>query len=143
MFLKHLQSSLLQTPLGHLSIVALSGGADSVALLLGLLHLGQPLVAAHCNFHLRGEESDADEAFVHGLCEELGVKLYVAHFDTLTYAKQQSISIEMAARELRYRWFAELCSVEGYDEVAVAHNANDNATSGNHYKLFFLPIKVS
>ena len=98
MFLKFLHSSLTQTPLGALSIVALSGGADSVALLLGLLRLGQPLVAAHCNFHLRGEESDADEAFVRQLCEERGVTLYVAHFETKDYAKQQRISIEMAAR---------------------------------------------
>lgn len=126
MFLKHLQSSLPQTPLGHLSIVALSGGADSVALLLGLLHLGQPLVAAHCNFHLRGEESDADEAFVSRLCEERGVKLYVEHFDTEAYAKQQRISIEMAARELRYDYFEKLRQQLGADTIAVAHHRDDN-----------------
>ncbi|MBR4128966.1 MAG: tRNA lysidine(34) synthetase TilS [Bacteroidaceae bacterium] len=126
MFLKHLQSSLPQTPLGHLSIVALSGGADSVALLLGLLHLGQPLVAAHCNFHLRGEESDADEAFVRQLCEEKGVKLYVEHFDTEAYAKQQRISIEMAARELRYDYFEKLRQQLGATSIAVAHHRDDN-----------------
>ena len=126
MFLKHLQSSLPQTPLGHLSIVALSGGADSVALLLGLLHLGQPLVAAHCNFHLRGEESDADEAFVRQLCEERGVKLYVEHFDTEAYAKQQRISIEMAARELRYDYFEKLRQQLGAASIAVAHHRDDN-----------------
>lgn len=126
MFLKHLQSSLPPTPLGHLSIVALSGGADSVALLLGLLHLGQPLVAAHCNFHLRGEESDADEAFVRQLCEERGVKLYVEHFDTEAYAKQQRISIEMAARELRYDFFERLRQQLGADTIAVAHHRDDN-----------------
>ena len=126
MFLKHLQSSLPQTPLGHLSIVALSGGADSVALLLGLLHLGQPLVAAHCNFHLRGEESDADEAFVRQLCEERGVKLYVEHFDTEAYAKQQRISIEMAARELRYDFFERLRQQLGADTIVVAHHRDDN-----------------
>ena len=126
MFLKSLQSSLPQTPLGSLSIVALSGGADSVALLLGLLHLGQPLVAAHCNFHLRGEESDADEAFVRQLCEERGVKLYVEHFDTEAYAKQQRISIEMAARELRYDFFERLRQQLGADTIAVAHHRDDN-----------------
>ena len=126
MFLKHLQSSLPQTPLGHLSIVALSGGADSVALLLGLLHLGQPLVAAHCNFHLRGEESDADEAFVRQFCEDKGVTLYVEHFDTEAYAKQQRISIEMAARELRYDFFERLRQQLGADTIAVAHHRDDN-----------------
>ena len=126
MFLKHLQSSLPQTPLGSLSIVALSGGADSVALLLGLLHLGQPLVAAHCNFHLRGEESDADEAFVRQLCEEREVKLYVEHFDTEAYAKQQRISIEMAARELRYDFFERLRQQLGADTIVVAHHRDDN-----------------
>ena len=126
MFLKHLQSSLPQTPLGSLSIVALSGGADSVALLLGLLHLGQPLVAAHCNFHLRGEESDADEAFVRQLCEDKGVTLYVEHFDTEAYAKQQRISIEMAARELRYDFFERLRQQLGATTIAVAHHRDDN-----------------
>ena len=126
MFLKHLQSSLPQTPLGRLYIVALSGGADSVALLLGLLHLGQPLVAAHCNFHLRGEESDADEAFVRQLCEERGVKLYVEHFETEVYAKQQRISIEMAARELRYDFFERLRQQLGAASIAVAHHRDDN-----------------
>ena len=126
MFLKHLQSSLPPTHLGSLSIVALSGGADSVALLLGLLHVGQPLVAAHCNFHLRGEESDADEAFVRQLCEEKGVKLYVEHFDTEAYAKQQRISIEMAARELRYDFFEKLRQQLGADTIAVAHHRDDN-----------------
>ena len=126
MFLKNLQSSIPQTPLGPLSIVALSGGADSVALLLGLLRLGQPLVAAHCNFHLRGEESDADEAFVRQLCEERGVKLYVEHFDTEAYAKQQRISIEMAARELRYDFFEKLRQELGAASIAVAHHRDDN-----------------
>ena len=109
-----------------MSIVALSGGADSVALLLGLLRLGQPLVAAHCNFHLRGEESDADEAFVRQLCEERGVKLYVEHFDTEDYAKQQRVSIEMAARELRYDYFEKLRQQLGATSIAVAHHRDDN-----------------
>lgn len=109
-----------------MSIVALSGGADSVALLLGLLHLGQPLVAAHCNFHLRGKESDADEAFVRQVCEARGVTLFVEHFDTATYAKQQRISIEMAARELRYDYFEKLRTEIGASDIVVAHHQDDN-----------------
>ena len=86
----------------------------------------QPLVAAHCNFHLRGEESDADEAFVRQLCEERGVTLYVEHFDTEAYAKQHRISIEMAARELRYGFFERLRQQLGAETIAVAHHRDDN-----------------
>ena len=82
-------------------LVALSGGADSVALLRVLLSLGYTCECMHCNFHLRGEESDRDEAFVKALCEEYSVQLHVTHFDTETYAKEHHQSIEMAARELR------------------------------------------
>ena len=126
MFLHSLESALLQTPLGHLTIVALSGGADSVALLLGLQRMGIPLVAAHCNFQLRGAESDADETFVRQLCEERGVKLYVEHFDTTTYAHHHHISIEMAARELRYDYFERLRQELGAATIAVAHHRDDN-----------------
>ena len=82
---------------------------------------------AHCNFSLRGEESDADEAFVTLWCEEHSVILHKKRFNTLDYASEQGVSMEMAARELRYAWFRELCLEEGYDAVAVAHNADDNA----------------
>ena len=89
-------------------IVALSGGADSVALLRVLLSFGYDCVAAHCNFHLRGEESDRDEAFVRTLCTEVSVPLEVVHFQTVDYARNNGLSIEMAARELRYAWFDEI-----------------------------------
>lgn len=79
-------------------IVALSGGADSVALLLILKNLGMPIHAAHCNFHLRGEESERDEQFCVDLCEREGICLHRIHFDTLTYAEKHKVSIEMAAR---------------------------------------------
>lgn len=108
-------------------LVALSGGADSVALLLWLLEKGEAAAAAHCNFNLRGDESDGDEAFVRRLCDARGVKLYVAHFDTRAEAARCGESIEMAARRLRYAWFARLCSDHGYDAVAVAHHREDNA----------------
>lgn len=106
-------------------LAALSGGADSVALLRILLRLGHRCAAAHCNFHLRGAESDRDEAFCRSLCRELGVELHVTHFDTREYAVRQGISIEMAARELRYAWFDELCRRGGYACVAVAHHRDD------------------
>ena len=83
-------------------IVGLSGGADSTALLLVLLRLGYKCTAVHCNFHLRGPESDRDQDFVTGLCKKNGVELTVCNYDTLSYAKQKGISVEMAARELRY-----------------------------------------
>ena len=107
-------------------LVALSGGADSLALLRVLLHLGYKCAAAHCNFHLRGDESNRDEAFCHTLCKELDVELHVIHFDTVGYACEQGISIEMAAREMRYKWFEELCKEYSYTHVAVAHHRDDS-----------------
>ena len=111
----------------RLVLVALSGGADSVALLCVLRELGYETVAAHCNFHLRGVESDEDAAFVEGLCRELNVRLHRIDFDTVRYARERSISIEMAARELRYEWFGQLRKELAIEYVAVAHHADDNA----------------
>ena len=108
-------------------LIALSGGADSVALLVYMKEQGLAEAAAHCNFHLRGEESDRDERFVRQLCQCLEIPLHVCHFDTVREAQQTGESIEMAARRLRYEWFARLCKEEGYDAVAVAHHQEDNA----------------
>lgn len=108
-------------------VVALSGGADSVCLLLKLLERGEVAAAAHCNFHLRGEESERDELFVRLLCKERGVKLYVNHFDTTKEAEEMGESIEMAARRLRYAWFATLVTQLDCDAVAVGHHMEDNA----------------
>ena len=108
--------------------IAISGGADSVALLMAMLALGygERLEALHCNFTLRGEESDYDEAFVRELCTKLSVPLQIKHFDTQNYAEEKGISIEMAARELRYQWFRSFTEgSEGRKVVAVAHNADD------------------
>jgi tRNA(Ile)-lysidine synthase len=111
---------------GNKTLVALSGGADSVALLRVLLQLGYPCEAAHCNFHLRGEESNRDEAFVRTLCEEWQVALHVQHFDTQASAENKGISIEMAARELRYDWFEQLRQATGCPTIAVAHHQGDS-----------------
>ncbi|MBQ9363793.1 MAG: tRNA lysidine(34) synthetase TilS [Bacteroidaceae bacterium] len=108
-------------------LVALSGGADSVCLLLTLIRLGYECVAAHCNFHLRGEESIRDEQFVRSLCERMSIKLCTADFDTATYARQHRQSIELAARELRYTFFNEAMQAEGCTKLAVGHHKDDNA----------------
>ena len=108
-------------------LVALSGGADSVCLLLVLRKLGYEVEAAHCNFHLRGEESDRDEHFCETLCAEQNVRLHRVGFDTSSYARQHKISIEMAARELRYQYFSDLLESIGFQGVCVAHHADDNA----------------
>ena len=107
-------------------LVALSGGADSVALLRVLLSLGYTCECAHCNFHLRGSESDRDEHFVHQLCEAHSIPLHVTHFDTSAYAKMHHLSIEMAARELRYEWFEQIRKETGASVIAVAHHRDDS-----------------
>jgi tRNA(Ile)-lysidine synthase len=109
-----------------LYIVALSGGADSVALLLLLKEGGFNVHAAHCNFLLRGSESDRDEAFCVDLCRQLGVELHRAHFATREYAEAHKVSIEMAARELRYSWFEQLRKDIGAVGICVAHHRDDS-----------------
>ena len=108
-------------------LVALSGGADSVCLVHVLKDLGYEVVAAHCNFHLRGDESMRDEAFVRGLCEQMQVPLEVKDFPTQAYAAAHGVSIEMAARELRYAWFEELRKERKCEAICVAHHMNDQA----------------
>ena len=111
---------------GEKVVVGLSGGADSVALLNILVSLGYKCIAAHCNFHLRGAESDRDAAFVKQICEEGDIELFSVDFDTEDYARAKSISIEMAARDLRYQWFEDLCFRLGVDHVAIAHHRDDS-----------------
>ena len=108
-------------------LVAVSGGIDSMCLAEKVRLEGGPFAIAHCNFGLRGEESDGDEAFVRQWADTHGIPCHVRRFETSAYAAKQGISVEMAARRLRYHWFGELCREHGYSGVAVAHNANDNA----------------
>ena len=106
-------------------VVALSGGADSVALLAVLNALGYDCRAAHCNFHLRGEESMRDMRHVQALCARIGVDLSVRDFDVPAYQEIHGGSTEMACRDLRYAWFADLLDREGAQAVAVGHHRED------------------
>lgn len=118
---------------GESILLAVSGGVDSIVM-AELFDRARKadfrplrLCLAHCNFHLRGEESDGDEESVREWAGNHGVELFTADFDTRAFASEHGVSIEMAARELRYRWFDVLCSEHGFKGVCVAHNANDNA----------------
>ena len=114
---------------GGAVLLAVSGGIDSMVM-AGLFlesRRRHDITLAHCNFHLRGDESDSDEAFVRDWARDMGVPFLKVDFDTKEYAAVHGMSVEMAARELRYSWFASLCEDHGFKAVAVAHNANDNA----------------
>ena len=110
-------------------LLAVSGGIDSMTLadLYQNSALRLPLAVAHFNFKLRGPDSDGDEAFVRRWCAERGIPFFVKRVETGKYASDHGISVEMAARELRYGWFASLCLEEGFTHVVVAHNLDDNA----------------
>ena len=112
---------------GDKVILALSGGIDSMVLADLLLKTKVDFVAAHCNFHLRGDESDGDDWFVRKFAEKRGIQCFVKHFETERYAAKHGLSIEMAARDLRYGWFEQLRQQLGYDKIAVAHHADDQA----------------
>ncbi len=106
-------------------LLAVSGGADSMAMFDLFMRAGYPFAVAHCNFRLRGAESDKEEAFVTRICDEHNIELFVQHFDTEEFADQEGISIEMAARKLRYDWFDELLLDGRFDYLATAHHQDD------------------
>lgn len=108
-------------------LVGVSGGADSVALLILLQELKYKIQALHCNFHLRGEESDRDEKFVSDLCRQKDIPLLIRHFNTKEYAARHNVSIEMAARDLRYNWFYQVLAATKAQSIAIAHHKNDQA----------------
>ena len=124
-FRQHLDSDL-----GFLKnsriLLAISGGLDSVVLAHLCQKLDLKVSFAHCNFNLRGAESDADEKFVLELSEDLELEIFIKSFETEVYAKQEGISIQMAARELRYDWFSELAEQLHFDYILTAHHADDN-----------------
>ena len=107
-------------------IVAVSGGVDSVVLAHLCHQLNLDIALAHCNFNLRGKESDADEDFVIELADQLNVEVFVQNFDTNAYAEKNKTSIQMAARELRYDWFYDLAEQLKFDYIFTAHHADDN-----------------
>ncbi len=115
----------LLTP-GAKVVAGVSGGADSTALLVILTRLGYHVHAVHCNFHLRGAESDRDQQFVTDLCAKLGVELEVCNYDTESYARQHGISIEMAARDLRYADFNRIMQEQGASAICIAHHRDDS-----------------
>lgn len=112
-------------------LLAVSGGVDSSAM-ADIIHQLYPtnkcrIGVAHVNFHLRGEDSNSDQEFVRNLAQRYGFEFFTADFDTLKYAKEHKLSVEIAARDLRYNWFRELAEKEGFYVLMTAHNADDNA----------------
>ncbi|MFW5821381.1 MAG: tRNA lysidine(34) synthetase TilS [Bacteroidota bacterium] len=109
----------------HRIILAVSGGIDSMVMSELFSRLDNELIVAHCNFSLRGEESDKDEEFVKNFCGERSIPFISKRFDTLAYARENRISVQMAARDLRYNWFHELRLEKDFNFIATAHNLND------------------
>ncbi|MFI0431148.1 tRNA lysidine(34) synthetase TilS [Mariniflexile sp. HMF6888] len=107
-------------------LLAISGGIDSVVLTHLCYKTGLNIALAHCNFNLRGKESDADEDFVLQLADDLELEAFVESFDTEAFAEDEKLSIQMAARTLRYHWFSELTAQLKFDYILTAHHADDN-----------------
>ena len=122
---RYIERNNLLSPGGKV-VVGLSGGADSTVLLFVLHRLGYDCLAAHCNFHLRAEESGRDEKCSSEFAASMRIPFFRRDFDTLTVAKEKGVSIEMAARNLRYEWFEELRENENAVAIAVAHHRDDS-----------------
>ena len=123
-FVQSIDTHQLATNSNHI-LLAISGGADSVAMLDMFAKCGYKFAIVHVNFHLRGDDSNRDEAFVRSLAKKYNVEIFVKNFDTKSYANNKHISIEMAARELRYAEFDRLMNTYGFDSTAVAHHIDD------------------
>lgn len=123
--LRYIEQNNLYTH-GQTTIATVSGGADSICLASMLKRLGIRFYAVHCNFHLRGEESMRDERFVEAFCQRNDIKFFKTDFETEKYASEKHISIEMAARELRYAYFEEIRKNNGAENISVAHHRDDN-----------------
>ena len=124
-FFKYSQEKKLFSP-GEKILLAVSGGLDSMVMAHLFSRSGIQAGIAHCNFHLRGQESDYDELFVKQWADRYSMPFYGRGFDTKSYVAAQGVSTQMAARALRYEWFNELLETQGYDKIAVAHHADDN-----------------
>lgn len=107
-------------------MLAVSGGVDSVVMTELFFRSGYSCTVLHCNFRLRGSESDGDEAFVRSLAASYDMPVFVEHFDTADHAEEEGISIQMAARKLRYEWFEQISDDHGFKSIATAHNMNDS-----------------
>ncbi|MFO7655878.1 MAG: tRNA lysidine(34) synthetase TilS [Bacteroidales bacterium] len=107
-------------------VAAVSGGIDSMVMLHLLIKLNYKPAVAHCNFHLRGQESDGDENFVKQYAEKNKLHFHNVSFDTKKYAEEKKLSIQMAARELRYEWLNKTALENRYDYIAVGHNSDDS-----------------
>jgi tRNA(Ile)-lysidine synthase len=119
-----IQKEQLFTPNEHI-LLAVSGGKDSVLMAHLFAHCGFNFAIAHCNFNLRGQEAQRDQEFVKNLAKQLNVAFYLANFNTQAYAEEHQISIQMAARELRYAFFEDIRLENNFDKIAVAHHQND------------------
>jgi tRNA(Ile)-lysidine synthase len=123
-FVNFIEQNALFTP-GSKILAAVSGGMDSVLMVHLLKAAGIDFSIAHCNFQLRGNEALRDQEFCNNLATKLRVPFHTINFDTTAYAATHKISIQMAARELRYQWFDTLCGQTGYQAIALAHHQND------------------
>lgn len=107
-------------------LLAVSGGVDSMVLTHLFKALNYNIAIAHCNFNLRGEESDGDENFIRSHANDNNIEIFVTHFDTASFAEDTKVSVQMAARQLRYAWFQELMEEKGFDYLLTAHHLDDS-----------------
>ena len=115
-------------------LLTISGGIDSMVMLDVMSYFPNEIGLVHCNFHLRGEESNLDEALVREIAYKKKLPIYVKSFDTKQFAKENNLSIQLAARELRYNYFEEVARENGYTKILTAHHLDD------HIETFFIHL---